>query len=90
MFSIALAIVFGFALLLVLAAGLGMFLVGYSEKRRGAPAVPAPSRGPSSSSDVTLYLRAHEGAAESLFGGHTIGARGGLLDADALRVVCGE
>jgi hypothetical protein len=87
MFSIALVVVFGFALLLALGAATGMFIVAKMEKRRGAPAVPPSSRSASTSSDVTLFLRAADDPA-SLFGGHELGAREGLLDAPALRIVC--
>src|SRR5690606_20496898 len=87
MFSIALVVIFGFALLLALGAAIGMFLVGYTEKRRGAPVVPPSSRGSSTSSDVTLYFRA-DAAPSELFGGFALGARDGLLDASALASVC--
>lgn len=87
MFSIALAVVFGTALLLALTAAFGIFLVGYLEKRRGAPTVPPPSRAPSTSSDVTLYFRSEE-APSALLGGHELGAREGLLDAASLRAIC--
>jgi hypothetical protein len=87
MFSIALVVIFGFALLLTLGAAIGMLLVAHMEKRRGASAVPPPVRGPSTSSDVTLYLRA-DADPTSLFGSHELGARQGLLDAEALRTVC--
>jgi hypothetical protein len=87
MFSIALVVVFGFAFLLALVAAGGMFLVGYLEKKRGAPIVRPATRSPSTSSDVTLYLRADDDPA-ALFGGHELGTREGLLDAPALRTVC--
>jgi hypothetical protein len=87
MFSIALVVVFGFAFLLALLAAGGMFLVGYMEKQRGAPRVGPANRSASTSSDVTLYLRA-DGDPAALFGGHELRAREGLLDASALSRVC--